>query len=245
MHNLVSYSDFSLGLVRDLEILASDNDCVLWIRNLEYNQQLYLSNSYTRLFGRECLSVYKDPASWSEPLDTEDKDSFLNELTLKRTILSPDYTAIYSIKHPNGEQRWFQDRSVQLPINAHEIKIIVGCSLYVHSKEQLDYEQHQISEKLDVIIAQYAKMITTTYTTDKVSNTVNNHSLLKKLSKREKEIFILFIQGKTIAEVAHLVHLSPRTIEGYLINLKSKLQCESKSELIMKAIENGWMSINL
>lgn len=248
MSRPISCSDFiSLGLIRDLEILASDNNCVLWVRNFEYDQQLYVSNTYTRLFGQECLSLYKNPAPWSESLSLKDNDLFVKELVLKRTISSPDYTAVYCIKCPNGEVRWFQDRSVQLSVHPSYKKIIVGCALHIPVKEQLDYDQARISEHLDSIIIKYTQILSFNYASDDHENldTLNNDALLGQLSKREKEIFTLFLQGKTITQVASLIHLSPRTIEDYLSSLKTKLLCESKSDLIMKAIENGWISIKL
>ena len=248
MSTTINYSYFiSLGLIRDLEILASDNNCVLWVRNYEYDQQLYISDTYTPLFGGQCLSLYKNPDSWAESLNVQDNDLFIKELTLKRTLISPDYTAVFSIKHPNGEVRWFQDRSVQLAVSNQHKKIIAGCALYVPNRERIDSDQQSISEQLDLLIIKYIQILITLYQPheEKTANTFNNNLLFKKLSKREKEIFALFIQGNTIAQVAHLIHLSPRTIEGYLTNLKAKLLCKSKSDLIMKAIENGWMTINL
>lgn len=247
MQTSITYSDFiALGLIRDLEVLASENKCVLWIRNQEYDQQLYVSTSYTELFGRSCLALYKNPASWAESLIMDDNDLFLKELTLKRTIISPDYTAVFSIQHPNGDVRWFQDRSVQLN-SANHHKIIAGCALSISGKEQINSDQHNISEQLDLMMIKYIQLLITFYKPNKEQqlDKSKNHLLLRKLSKREHELFALFLQGNTIAQVAQITHLSPRTIEGYLTNLKEKLECNSKSDLIMKAIEHGWMTINL
>jgi DNA-binding CsgD family transcriptional regulator len=52
------------------------------------------------------------------------------------------------------------------------------------------------------------------------------------LTKREAECMFLLLKGKSINTIAEVLKLSPRTIEYYLKNMKSKLNCHSKFELI-------------
>lgn len=52
-----------------------------------------------------------------------------------------------------------------------------------------------------------------------------------KLSKREKECLALLAHGKKIKEIAHILVLSPRTVEHYFNLLKLKLDL-NKSQLI-------------
>jgi DNA-binding CsgD family transcriptional regulator len=57
---------------------------------------------------------------------------------------------------------------------------------------------------------------------------------IPKFSKREQDCIKLTLQGQTMLEMAKTLGLSPRTIESYLNNLKMKLNCYTKSELILK-----------
>ena len=61
-------------------------------------------------------------------------------------------------------------------------------------------------------------------------------------SPREVECAVLFMQGKTIVQAGQALKLSPRTIEFYLNNMKRKLNCRTKSELICKMLESNLRS---
>lgn len=55
---------------------------------------------------------------------------------------------------------------------------------------------------------------------------------LSALSSREKECLELFLQGKTAQQTALLLNLSRRTVETYFENIKDKLGCLSKAEIL-------------
>lgn len=55
------------------------------------------------------------------------------------------------------------------------------------------------------------------------------------LGARELEIFRLLIVGKRCPEIAAMTGLSPRTVEHYIVNIKSKFGVDYKHELIEKA----------
>lgn len=56
-------------------------------------------------------------------------------------------------------------------------------------------------------------------------------------TQRETQTIYFLLRGNTIVEVAEILGLSRRTIEFYLKNMKSKLNCHSKSELISKVLQ--------
>ncbi|WP_347571405.1 helix-turn-helix transcriptional regulator [Legionella sp.] len=57
------------------------------------------------------------------------------------------------------------------------------------------------------------------------------------------ECLFYLLRGKTNKEVAKQLHLSPRTIEQYVEQLKNKFVCDKKSELIEFAVNKGYMNI--
>lgn len=54
------------------------------------------------------------------------------------------------------------------------------------------------------------------------------------LSKREIDILRLLVQNMTAKQIAERLHLSKRTVENYLVNIKIKTNCDSKFALIEK-----------
>lgn len=66
------------------------------------------------------------------------------------------------------------------------------------------------------------------------------HSPLPLTEKQESCLFLL-IRGKTIKEIAKVLGVSPRTVECHLDAIKIKLHCQYKSQLIEKALDNGFL----
>ncbi|MBS3903877.1 MAG: response regulator transcription factor [Simkania sp.] len=47
----------------------------------------------------------------------------------------------------------------------------------------------------------------------------------------------LYLQGETARSIGERLHLSSRTVESYLENIKNKLNCYQKTELLKRAQE--------
>jgi LuxR family transcriptional regulator, quorum-sensing system regulator SolR len=59
------------------------------------------------------------------------------------------------------------------------------------------------------------------------------------LTPREKECITKFLEGKTVKRTAECFGLSPKTVQFYLNNIKNKLNCHSKNDLLQKIKEFG------
>lgn len=59
-------------------------------------------------------------------------------------------------------------------------------------------------------------------------------------TEREAETIFYLLQGKTTNEVAVILQLSSRTVEFYLKNMKAKLKCRLKSELLGIVIKSDF-----
>ena len=60
-----------------------------------------------------------------------------------------------------------------------------------------------------------------------------------RLTDREREVFKLVAEGRTSQEIADLLVISVKTVEGYKTNLMSKLDLHNRTELIKYALRRG------
>ena len=67
---------------------------------------------------------------------------------------------------------------------------------------------------------------------------------IESLTPNERSIIQLITEGKSNAEVADRLHLSPRTVETYRARLMQKLQLEDLVALVKFAIRNGMSSVD-
>ena len=59
------------------------------------------------------------------------------------------------------------------------------------------------------------------------------------LSEKEFNVFLALAKGKSVAEIAEVMSLSPRTIGTHLYNIKQKLGASNSAELAIIAIRSG------
>ncbi len=57
-----------------------------------------------------------------------------------------------------------------------------------------------------------------------------------RLSAREREVFRLLVDGRSIKEIADLLYISPKTVESHRYNILKKMEIDSIGELIRYAI---------
>lgn len=59
------------------------------------------------------------------------------------------------------------------------------------------------------------------------------------LSDKEFKVFLALARGESVAGIAEVLHLSPRTVGTHLYNIKQKLAASNQAELAIIAIRNG------
>jgi len=88
------------------------------------------------------------------------------------------------------------------------------------------------------------------FLSDRISRTVidgyiqqhradSKESPLKRLSPREREVLQLVVEGKSSAEIADSLFLSPKTVETYRSRLMQKLGLKDLPSLVKFAIQHG------
>jgi DNA-binding CsgD family transcriptional regulator len=62
-----------------------------------------------------------------------------------------------------------------------------------------------------------------------------------QLTEKQEACLFLLVRGKSAKQIAYILNISPRTAESYLVAIKEQLNCQSKSALIEKAIDLGYL----
>ena len=79
---------------------------------------------------------------------------------------------------------------------------------------------------------------------DEEGGIVAERQAIESLTANERSIIRLIAEGQSNAQVAELLHLSPRTVETYRARLMQKLQLEDLVALVKFAIRNGMSSVD-
>lgn len=66
----------------------------------------------------------------------------------------------------------------------------------------------------------------------------------ESLSNREREVLQLVAEGRTSAEIAERLFISPRTAEGHRANLMRKLTLSNHTELVKFALKRGILPLD-
>lgn len=69
--------------------------------------------------------------------------------------------------------------------------------------------------------------------------TASGRSPLERLSLRERQVLQMVAEGRTSADIAERLHLSPKTVETYRARVLHKLGLENTAALIRFAVEHG------
>ncbi|MEN8199631.1 MAG: response regulator transcription factor [Thermodesulfobacteriota bacterium] len=70
----------------------------------------------------------------------------------------------------------------------------------------------------------------------------NRSSPFETLTKREREVLSLVVEGHTSKLIAEMLHLSPRTIDHHRANLLKKFDMKNSVDLVNFAVRNGFVT---
>jgi DNA-binding NarL/FixJ family response regulator len=111
-----------------------------------------------------------------------------------------------------------------------------GYVLKTASPEELIqavYDVHAGKSALDASIAR--KVMTQMFDQHKAS-------AYQQLTEREMEVLQLTAKGFTNKAIAVQLDISDRTVQGHLAHIFDKLQADSRTEAVMRAVSLGWIS---
>jgi len=69
--------------------------------------------------------------------------------------------------------------------------------------------------------------------------------VVEKPTDRELEVLVLVAKGYTNKAIGLQLGISDRTVQGHLAHIFTKLQANSRTEAVMRAVSSGWLSADL
>jgi len=75
------------------------------------------------------------------------------------------------------------------------------------------------------------------------SSIKKNRDPYEELTAREREILKLLAEGYTIQEIASMLVIRPKTVEGHKTNLMAKLDIHNRTDLVKYALRKGIITI--
>lgn len=68
---------------------------------------------------------------------------------------------------------------------------------------------------------------------------------VEKPTDREMEVLVLVAKGYTNKAIGLQLGISDRTVQGHLAHIFTKLQANSRTEAVMRAVSSGWLPADL
>lgn len=221
----------------------SDTLCVLnqmpgSIAWSDLNSNFVLGNDqYVHLGGYKNLDTMVDTAPQDMPLEgCELADQWV--LYDKIAIETKGPVKMVTYLELNGRADRCLMFGIKTPRHDNEGNIIGTCGQYI------DITQSNIFSGISAITTQNIKTFGKTPTGAWVYRFEESFFNLEhkiQLTPRQSEVLFFLLRGRNAREIGALLFLSKRTIEIYVIQLKERLGCTSKSSLIERALELGFL----
>ena len=121
----------------------------------------------------------------------------------------------------------------------NEVFLLQKCPLTDHNNNVtgLIYQCHPY-QKSEVI--RMLRQLDAKFNLGSNHYTLNNRRNKYELTNREHECVFLLLRGKSAKEIGTLLSLSKRTVESYIENIKNKMNCKNKAEILVEAVLSGY-----
>jgi len=116
--------------------LAESIHEVFWMMNKEATEILYISPAYEQVWGRTCESLYREPMSWLEAIEPEDREQA--HRVFERQIAGEAIDSEYRIRTPDGVRRWIRDRAFPVRDQMGQLIRVVGIAEDVTERKQYE-----------------------------------------------------------------------------------------------------------
>lgn len=217
---------------------------VIWVRDINYKKQLYVSHQYEQIWGRPTIELYNHPSSFSKTL--------LSDGNCPRSNNNSGLN-LYRILKPGGQIGYIKDQHFLL-IDDHQkllgnigfadeiserlwIELLAGLDVVSTTKKTIQNEIVDIIKKefyLNLVDPQHVPLVRKP---DRmIAEFISKRAI--QLTPREQVCLSFLLAGNLPKQIAVKMNISIRTIEYHLSNIKRKCKCRNTLQLVSKV--NGY-----
>lgn len=228
-----------LGFLNNLE------NVVFWACTPDYSRQLYINDSYEKIWGRPKDELFKDLMVWRSTIVQDDLLNNMNEF--KRRMISPGMGSMgFRIARPDNELRFIKNTSFTLYDKDNNPSIILGVDENLSPEHWESWLQNTNDTTTAPFLKEFASIFqnecgvhlphetTPIVTTPPPKNVIYVKNEAITLTNRESQCLKLVLKGKSAKQIAYELNISIRTAEIHLDNIRRKAKCRTKVELISK-----------
>jgi two-component system, cell cycle sensor histidine kinase and response regulator CckA len=110
---------------------------VVFVMDVQFEETLYISPAYERMWGRSCRSLYEAPRSFLEPIPPEDQEALVAHITRVRAGEDPGDVE-FRVIQPDGQVRWALSHAVPVRNEKNEVYRIVGVVLDITRRKEAE-----------------------------------------------------------------------------------------------------------
>ncbi len=125
---------------------------VFFLITPDWNEVLYISPAYEKVWGRSCQSLYESARSWMEAIAEEDRPVAIGSMEQGIAGDLPKVFPEYRILRPDGAQRWIQARAWPIFDDQDSICRIAGIAEDITDRKRAEEAQRRECNLLDSII---------------------------------------------------------------------------------------------
>lgn len=235
--------------------LSNQDDHICWIRSIDFKRQLYLSPQFEQIFGSPVSTLHDSPESWYDfllKLDNKDMRIIMPKRIKNPSSHNGENVVYYRIATPNGEIRYIRDWSILLRDKNQQCIAVAGVAEKISAQTWFEEQENKNLNRFETALAggktlqeileqeQQLHILPQQQKPTSLAAPLQNlniDGIQIELSKREADCLQQLCLGRSAKETADILHISPRTVESHIDNIKQKSFCKSKVQLLSYVIQ--------
>jgi PAS domain S-box-containing protein len=130
--------------------LAENIDEVFFIMDAQFRETLYINAAYEKIWGQSCQSLYDNPASFLEPLPSDDRVRLQDHIRrIQRGELGGKLE--FRIDHKDGSVRWVTIQAVPIRNEDGEVYRISGVALDITESREARLALEESAERFRML----------------------------------------------------------------------------------------------